>query len=277
MSSILAVPSPQTRYLPEENPFQTLVVDVTHLCKAPCKNRYLPSRGLPVMDLDWLCAILSRLPCRTRICIIGAEATTRKGLPNIITKVRQLGHTPILWTNGLKIANHNYLKTLKQAGLRSVYLSFNGGFNEQVYQAIDNLACAALKRRALENLITENMCISLGMILVRGVNETQLENVFHYAKTIRQIYELNVRSVGLVGRHMDTVPFTLEEMIRVFSELSGVDEGWFQAQRTHLTELVFHIERLKIQLTQCSALGSPSRGRLASDGTLHPFFEQVLD
>ena len=54
-----------TRFRPEESPFSTLFVDITHRCNMECHNCYIPVRELPDMPADWLYEILGRLPRRT--------------------------------------------------------------------------------------------------------------------------------------------------------------------------------------------------------------------
>jgi molybdenum cofactor biosynthesis enzyme MoaA len=266
----------QVAYLPEDNPFQTVFVDITHRCNMHCANCYLPNRAIPDMDINWLCGILGRLPQRTRIRLAGAEPTMRNDLPDIVNRVRRCGHLPLLLTNGLKLADRKYVRVLKEAGLRSVYLSFNGGFDDNVYDIIDEARCGSKKAQALENLCDENMSVALGMILVRGLNEHHPGTVLDYIRNRSQVYRLQLRSVGRFGRFMNTDPFTLEELIRIFAKNSGIEEAWIAAQRQHESFVDFKIGRLKIQLTQWPDLGSLERGRLAPDGTIHPFFEHVI-
>ena len=263
-------------YQPEENPFQTLIIDVTHRCNMQCKNCYIPNREIPDMDKEWLYGILKRLPSRTRIRLIGAEPTMREDLPEIISNIRKLKHLPILVTNGLKLSNLSYLKKLKESGLRSVYLSFSGGFDESAYLAIDDMQCAKPKIRALENLLAENMYITLGMILVRGINELQVEKVFQYVQNVRQIYELHIRSVGKLGRYMQTESCTLDEMIQMVARVLGVSREWIYSQRENVSYVDFKVGKLKIQLTEWPDFGSDRRGRLSPDGTIQRFFEHVI-
>src|SRR5687767_5019728 len=165
----VAVRTSGLRYRPEDNPFSTVFVDVTHRCNMGCLNCYIPNRDVPDMPAEWLFDILRRFPRRTRIRIVGAEPTMRRDLPHLIRRVRELGHIPVVLTNGLKLVNRRYVDSLKRAGLRTVYLSCNGGLNDDLYEAIDDLRCARQKRAALANLAAANMHVTVGMILVRGV------------------------------------------------------------------------------------------------------------
>jgi cyclic pyranopterin phosphate synthase len=263
-------------YEPGENPYSTVFVDVTHRCNMSCRNCYIPNRDVPDLDLGWLLGVLRRLPRRTRIRIVGAEPTLRRDLPELISGVREAGHIPILMTNGLKLGRRNYVEVLKKAGLRTVYLSFNGGFDDDAYEAVDNLRCASRKERALTNLIAEHMYVSLGMILVRGVNTHALGDLFRKVQRQRQVHELHLRSIGAMGRYMDEPPFSLAEMRALFLEQTSID---LAAQRPHASGPSFADYRfgsLKLQLTEWPDLGSTSRGRLAPDGTIQPGFEHMI-
>jgi molybdenum cofactor biosynthesis enzyme MoaA len=265
-----------TAYAPEENPYRTVMVDVTHRCNMSCKNCYIPNRDIPDMDADWLEQIITRFPKRTHIRLVGAEPTVRKDLPDLIRRVRRAGHVPVLMTNGLRLGNARYVRTLKAAGLRTVYLSLNGGFDDDAYEAVDDLRCAARKRLALDNLVAEKMYVSLGMILVPGVNEHVWEPVYQYALQHREVRELHLRSVGPIGRYMPGDSFKLPQLIDMFVSRTGMDRAWVESHRQHEHYVDFRVGGLKIQLTQWPDLGSNLRGRLAPDGTLQPAFEHVI-
>jgi len=260
---------------PEDSPFQVLGVDVTHRCNMACKNCYIPNRHVPDMDAEWLRAVLVRLPHRTRIRLAGAEATVRRDLPEIIAMVREVGHIPVLLTNGLKLADRAYVRTLKQAGLRTIYLSLNGGFDDDLYEAIDGLRCAGSKAAALDNMIAENIFSTLGTILVRGVNERVVEQIARRIRGVRSVGEYHVRSVGAFGRYMEQVdPYRVDEM-RALTERSFGAIAPIPAESTS-TCTHGRAGLLIVQITQWPDLGSEDRGRIAPDGTVQPFFEHVL-
>ena len=98
---------------PEENTFSNIVIDLTHRCNMECTNCYIPNRDIPDLDKEKLYDVLKKLPNRTYIRLIGAEPTMRDDLPEIIAKVKHLGHRPSVTTNGLKLAHLPYVKKLK--------------------------------------------------------------------------------------------------------------------------------------------------------------------
>ncbi|MDQ3812757.1 MAG: radical SAM protein [Armatimonadota bacterium] len=267
-----------TRYLPEENPFETIFVDLTHRCNMRCRNCYIPNRDVPDLNKEWLFDILRRLPRRTRIRLVGAEPTMRADLPEIISRVRELRHWPMVLTNGLKLAHPDYVAELKRSGLHICYLSFNGGFHDEYYELIDDLACARKKRQALENLVAAHLYISLGMIIVPGINESAIGEVFRYALEHSPIREIHIRSVGALGRYLPGRAYSLQELVELFQEQTG---GYLEPEnacQVDASEYVcqYRRGRLKVQMTQWPDLGSRVRGRLALDGTIQPAFEHMM-
>jgi molybdenum cofactor biosynthesis enzyme MoaA len=268
--------STDTVFAPEENPYRTVMVDITHRCNMACRNCYIPNRDVPDMDADWMEQIIRRFPKRAHIRLVGAEPTVRKDLPDLIRRVRRAGHVPVVMSNGLRLTSARYVRTLKASGLRTIYLSVNGGFDDDAYEAVDDLRCAARKRRALDTLCAEKMYVSLGIIIVRGTNEHVWEPVLRYALDRHQVHELHLRSVGPIGRYMPGDSYRLDELIEMCAQRAGLDADWIQSHREHEHYVDFRVGSLKMQLTQWPDLGSTTRGRLAPDGTLQPAFEHVM-
>jgi uncharacterized radical SAM superfamily Fe-S cluster-containing enzyme len=262
---------------PEDCTFQTVVIDITHRCNMACRNCYIPNRTIPDLRTDWVVGMMRRLQRGTFIRFIGAEPTLHPGLPLMIAEARRAKLHPVVVTNGLRLADRSYLRELKTAGAQIIVLSFSGGFDDDLYEAIDDLRCAEKKVAALENLRAEHMYTALGMIIVRGVNESEPANVLRYIRTTRYVRELHLRSVGAVGRYMpETAPLTLDELADV---LARADVERTLIPRTATNDR--HIELrdghvLRIQLTTWPELGSTRRGRLTPEGTIQPFFEHLM-
>jgi uncharacterized radical SAM superfamily Fe-S cluster-containing enzyme len=263
-------------FTPEASPFECVMVDVTHRCNMTCANCYLPNREIPDMDRQWFSSILARLPRGTFIRLTGGEATLRHDLPEIIRDIRRHGHHPVLLTNGLKLADRAYVRALKRAGLQVCYLSFSGGFRDDLYEAIDDMRCAEKKRLAFENLRAEHMFTSIGYIVVRGVNEDELRNVWQAIRRGRNVRELHLRSVGAMGRYMETVPLRTEEMFDLFCRAADVRPEAIGRRERSESQDDFDYERVRVQMTEWPDLGSARRGRLTPEGMIAPFMEHVI-
>jgi molybdenum cofactor biosynthesis enzyme MoaA len=263
-------------FAPEDSPYLTVMVDVTHRCNMTCANCYIPNRIIPDLDARWLSSIFARLPRGTRVRLSGGEATLRHDLPDIIRDVRRYGHHPMLLTNGLKLTDRAYVRELKDAGLQVCYLSFSGGFDDDLYEAIDEMRCAERKRLAFENLRAEHIYTSIGVILVRGVNEGEIGKIWRAVREARNVREFHLRAVGAMGRYMETAPFTADEMFDVFCRGAEIDPASIDRHDLSLYANEFTVGRVQVQLTEWPDLGSSVRGRLTPEGMIAPFMEHVI-
>lgn len=256
----------ETRFRPEESPFTTLFADITHRCNMACRNCYIPVRDLPDLPVDWLYEVVRRLPRRARIRLVGAEPTMREDLPDIIRTIRALGHIPVVLSNGLKLGRRNYVEKLKAAGLHTVYLSLNGGLRDDLYLAIDELACAERKLAALDNLLALRMHVTTGTILVPGVNVGHLPEFIDHllGKGVR---DMHFRSVGQVGNYIRDASFTLDELEAAVRGALRPEHGELRLLAAYGSSRDFALGRAQVQLTQWPG-GKPGAGadRARRDG-----------
>ncbi len=264
-----------TRFRPEDSPFSTVFADITHRCNMACKNCYIPVRDLPDAPLDWLYDIVARLPKRARIRLVGAEPTMREDLPQIITRIRELGHIPVILSNGLKLGRRSYAERLKNAGLHTVYLSLNGGLRDDLYEEIDGVACADRKLKALDNLLALRMNVTTGTIIVPGVNDA------HFAEFLpwlldRGVREIHARSVGQVGNFMKDSSLSLDQLETIVRKSIPAGAGELVQTDAFSSSREFKLGRALIQITEWPELGSLERGRIAPDGYIEPMFESMV-
>lgn len=263
------------RFRPEDSPFTTLFADITHRCNMACKNCYIPVRDLPDLPVDWLYDIVSRLPRRTRIRLVGAEPTMREDLPQIITRIRELGHLPVVLSNGLKLGRASYVTRLKEAGLGTVYLSMNGGLEDDLYEAVDDLACAPRKLQALGNLLAQKFHVTVGYIIVPGVNDAHLAEFLPWL--IQQgVRDVHLRSIGQVGNYIPDASLSLDQLETVMRASLPIDGPAPELLRAYGSSRDFRVGNVQVQLTEWPELGSLERGRIAPDGYVEPMFESIV-
>lgn len=263
-------------FAPEQCLYETVIVDVTHRCNMTCANCYVPNRSIPDLDARWLSSIFARLPRGRFIRLVGGEPTLRNDLAELIRDIAANGHHPVLVSNGLKLADRDYVRGLKAAGLQIAYLSMNGAFDDDLYETIDEMRCADRKKRAFDNLRAEHIYSSVGMILVRGVNEHAVAPLLAASRTSRNVREFHLRSVGAMGRHMPTTPLSIAEMRQVFAHAAGIDADSIVPHERTDSSFDFRHGRMRVQLTVWPDLGSATRGRLTPGGNIAPFMEHVI-
>ncbi len=286
-------------YPPEQNPFETLMVDLTHRCNMACANCYIPDRDQPDMDVEQLYDCLARLPRRTNIRLAGAEATMRRDLPDIIARIRGLGHRVVLLTNGLRLANTNYVTRLRAAGLRHVYVSMNGADNDDWYGAIDGMRCADKKLAAVRNVVDARMILNTGTILARGVNDGVVERMLGLVQNdLRGRHALiRFKNIGALGRYdkeSERRNYAMAEMVGQVARAIGRPARELDGQRmikgiddrnTRLFPVIAGTPPgqgvwIKITDWQRDAsgrvdAGSKRRGRVTDAFQVAPFFEMV--
>ncbi len=150
----------------------------------------------------------------------------------------------------------------------------NGGLRDDLYAEIDELACADRKLKALDNLLAHRIHVTVGFIVVPGVNDAHLAEFLPWllGKGVRDVH---LRSVGQVGNFIEDASLGLDALERVMraSLPPGVEP---ELQREHLSSRDFRAGRAQIQLTEWPELGSLERGRIAPDGYLEPMFESIV-
>lgn len=279
-------------YEPEVSPFEAIMVDLTHRCNMECANCYVPNRNIPDLNIEKTYQFIEKLPKKTIIRLIGAEPTMREDLSDIIRNVLDRGHRVSLTTNGLKLAQENYVKELKDAGLKYVLLSMNGADNDEVYKIIDNGKYANVKMRALENCFKEGMFVNTGTIVAKDVNEHIISRQYEIMDQMAQKYPtrlkpvLRFRTIMSIGRYMDQQHvYDFDEFYEVVKkELNISDQKtWRGRLPNNITEgMIIDMGNVIVRLVDWQLdddaipdKGSELRGRLTPEFKIAPFFDHV--
>jgi uncharacterized radical SAM superfamily Fe-S cluster-containing enzyme len=153
------------------------------------------------------------------IQLSGGEPSLRDDLPQIIALGKSLGYSFFqLNTNGLRIAREiEFLQKLKEAGLCTVYLQFDGT-NDEIYRSIRGKALFAQKQQAIENCEKVGLGVILVPTLVPGINTQNIGDILRFgiehSPTVRGVH---FQPISYIGRY-PTPPknedrFTLPEVI----------------------------------------------------------------
>ena len=278
---------------PEKNTFDAIMVDLTHRCNMECANCYIPNRNIPDMNKSKLYNLISRLPNRTFIRLIGAEATMRDDLFEIISKVKEMGHRVSLTTNGLKLGREEYVLKLKQAGLRLVLLSMNGAIDDEIYKILDNGKYANLKHRALDNLLKHKFIVNTGTIIAKGVNERTIKEQVDLMCDYAEKYKVKIppvvriRTIATLGRSMEEHTYNFSEFKQNVCKQLNISEEYMQQNKTdeivnNLGGFVFKHRNVMIRLVDWKVndegvpdFGNELRGRITEDWKIAPFFDHV--
>lgn len=157
-----------------------------------------PGLGELAAQMDWLMAHGGPF----NLQLSGGEPTMRDDLPEIIRLGREKGFTFFqLNTNGLRLASEKgYAAKLKEAGLNTVFLQFDG-LKDDIYTALRGRPMLAEKLKAIKACAS----VSLGVVLVPtvtpGVNDGEIGKLLRFAeKNMPVVRGVHFQPISYFGR-----------------------------------------------------------------------------
>lgn len=153
----------------------------------------------------------------------GGEPTMREDLPGIIRKAKSMGFPQVqIATNGVRIAKEpDYAQELKDAGLNTVYLHFDGVSHE-------TNPLLKINKKAVENMERVRLGIVLVPTIIRGRNDHEIGDIIRFAvEHTKVIRGINFQPVAFTGAASDedirksriTIPDVLE---RIETQTGGI-------------------------------------------------------
>jgi uncharacterized radical SAM superfamily Fe-S cluster-containing enzyme len=252
----------------------TVLIEVTSRCNLRCPFCFADSGvgSIPDPDLEELAArfrnALHKSGPHNIVQISGGEPTVRDDLPEIVRLGRELGFPYIqLNSNGVRLAGDPaYAVRLKEAGLFSVFLQFDGT-NDQIYRTIRGKALLAEKMKAIQHCASAGLGIVLVPTIVKGVNDgdigATLKLALELAPSVRGVH---FQPAAYFGRHLTPPPaeerLTLPDLMRAIQQQT---DGLIRAD---------HFIPPGCEHPLCSFHGNFLR---QSDGSLKPLSKQAVD
>jgi len=161
------------------------------------------------------------------IQLSGGEPCLRDDLPDIIALGRSLGFSFFqVNTNGLRLSrDENYLKRLKEAGLSTVFLQFDG-ICDCIHEKLRGRQLAAQKQAAVECCAEQHVGVVLVPTLVPGVNADDIGGIIEFgvrhSPTVRGVH---FQPISYFGRYPqpphDVARITIPEIIRAIEVQTG--------------------------------------------------------
>jgi len=148
-----------------------------------------------------------------KIGLFGGEPTLRKDLFEIINVVKESDNIPLLFTNGVKLSNSEYVKKIKNSGINEIHLQFDG-FSTEGYRKMRGKDLTQQKKLALENLKKINIPTVLETTHIKDLNEQEINSIFEFALKNDFIHGVVFRPYCFMGRkEIKYGNFNIEDII----------------------------------------------------------------
>jgi uncharacterized radical SAM superfamily Fe-S cluster-containing enzyme len=224
------------RYATQVDP-NAILMYVSNRCNLNCPLCYESGIEADEPSLDEIKTVLSNYKLKS-VPLLGKEPTLRKDLFEII-KIASKDNFCTLLTNGLKLADYDYVVKLKEAGLTSIMFSFNG-FDDKIFEEINGRPLLDVKLKALENIKkVGGIKVTLSATFARGTNESEIQKIFNYCFENQSfIRQVRFRTASPVGSHLDVEPFCMSEFIDMLSSALGIPRQNLYKEQAFWNEFV---------------------------------------
>ena len=210
----------------------TVSLIFTKKCNFKCKVCYAYGVLKPEeMSIDDIKLIFSKIGKNKKILLFGLEPTAREDLFEIIKTINEYNNFPALFTNGLRLSELAYVKKLKKAGIKEVFISFDG-FGKEASKKIVSPTIQKSKLKALKNLKKCGIYTFPAFKFMEGKDENELSELIRFAiknnDFIKGLFLLPLAPFGKLEVKQKQF-FTYSDIIKslIKSGLVNCDERYF--------------------------------------------------
>lgn len=280
-----------------QNPYPSVLVDITARCNMTCNYCYYRDRTDEDMSTEQFERLCASLPEPILIKLAGGEPTLHADLPEFIRIAAKYHHRLYICSNGMRYQEASFMNTLRplqDCGISfGLGLSMDGGTRHtEAYKRIAGRDCIEDKLAAFNALVRYGHSrVSLTAIIVRDFNEDVIPQLIELAqKHPGVVGYLHFRNAGKVGSFIDTEPYTLDELkeitARHFTEKefapACVGEVFCPPESGRACCYRFRpTRRLQISLIEFvsdQAAQCPKRGRIVlGDDRIYPLFHSIRE
>ena len=217
----------------------TALLEITWRCNLHCPVCFADGGGAvadPSMHQirTWYEQIKHQTGGGCNIQLSGGEPTVRDDLPEIIRMGKDMGFSFIqLNTNGLRLAaDKDFVQQLKQSGLDSVFLQFDG-VDDRVHLKLRGKPLQEIKERAIAHCSEKGLAMVLVPTLVPGVNDQQVGDIIRFGLArAPHVRGVHFQPVSYFGRFPtspgDNDRMTLPHVMQAVEAQTGIDASYFK-------------------------------------------------
>ena len=248
-----ALPFSDTTLYPEHHSQSVLTnIFVTNRCNLRCSycfanagaDGYVYNPSLDELR-DLMKQVREEEPVPSKaIQITGGEPTVREDLVEIVEMADELGFSHIqLNTNGIDLGESaEYCKKLREAGVNTVYMSFDGLTKE-------SNPWVEQQKQAVENCREAGMGVILVPVVIKNLNLDQLGDIIEYAKdNVDTVRGVNFQPVAFTGRITNLTEEDREEQrvdyVEAFKQIEEDLDGQITEDDWYPVPFVYPVSKL---------------------------------
>ena len=204
-----------------------VLLELTKRCNLSCPVCFASSGAdnsdLSLEDIGKLYDMLMERGGPFNIQLSGGEPTMRDDLQEIIKLGLSKGFTFFqLNTNGIRLAKESgYANKLKEAGLNTVYLQFDG-LSDKIYETLRGRPLLKEKLAAIKRCGEAGLGVVLVPTVAPGVNDDELGNILRFAlKHMPQVRGVHFQPISYFGRCSLPIP---DKRITIPYMLQNIEE-----------------------------------------------------
>lgn len=220
-------------------------LDLTNRCNMTCPICFAEANSAGYVyepSFDEVIAMMKTLreesPVKcTAIQFAGGEPTIYPRFFDVIKAAKEMGFAQIqVASNGLEFAKSvEFCRKAKEAGLNTIYLSFDGT-KDDIYIQARNRKMFHIKEKVIENLrsLEHHPSVVLVPTVVKGMNDDNIGGIMDFAfKNADIVLGVNFQPVAFTGRitreELEKGRFTLTDLVKNFGEQTGYtqDSDWY--------------------------------------------------
>jgi hypothetical protein len=207
----------------------TALIEVTSRCNLNCRFCFADaldskSKDPSLEQIRYQFESILKVSGKCNIQLSGGEPTVRDDLSEIVRIGVQLGFPFIqVNTNGIRFAQDEaYVKGLKEAGLNSIFLQFDG-VDDAIYTKLRGRALFDVKCQAIENCRKYGIGVVLVPTIVSNINVDSIGEMVHFgirhSPTVRGVHFQPVSYFGRIPETpKDEDRITLPEVMECICE-----------------------------------------------------------
>ena len=166
------------------------------------------------------------------ILFMGAEPTMREDLFDLIKVAKRRGHVVMIFTNGIKLADEEYVRGLKEAGIDEIFFTLDG-FDDRIIKELRGLPLMRTRMKALENLKKLRIKTIIAMPIKKNLNEGEISKLFNFVVSNKDFVDgVYIEGVWLPDEENELQPtVTISEICKILSANLNIDETYFHEVR----------------------------------------------